>query len=428
MTVRAYAASVLQKKKKEKKETQWTNFLCMQLQKLFPMLLPEAFSGNLKPVCANESWSPASVQPLSAVVQGLGHSWSIPLCFHGSVWSLSAAAERSPLTGARPDRVNVEFTRLTIPLSACPPLRPARLLSSLSPLCVFFNRALLLPNPSPLPSLCVPPQRWHCRRFLWERRDLRWSESADVFPAPCEPHHHRRAEIGRTKSTSVTTCSIIHSPPAMCIPVFPPAGSVSSSPDLICPRDCAARYTTVHPRWTRQWMTICSSLRPSTRSMQTTCLSSKSCRASWRSWSSRWRRFPSGTTATSPWKRSPPRLSCMTGTGEDLISAVQAAFQIKKKKKEKTSYRIIYNPSIPPRVSRLHPQQQCFEAAPLWMLVRNFTGSEWGGKKPKTSLEWIWSRKQMHRQKRSDSYLLGMLLCSWFSSNLKTSPKIFKCF
>lgn len=60
------------------------------------------------------------------------------------------------------------------------------------------------------------------------------------------------------------------------------------------------------------------------------------------------------------------------------------------------------------------------------MLVRNFTGSEWG--KKTTSLEWIWSRKQMHRQKRSDSYLMGMLLCSWLSGNLKSSPKIFKCF
>lgn len=30
------------------------------------------FSCNLRPVCANESWSPASVQPLSAVVWGLG--------------------------------------------------------------------------------------------------------------------------------------------------------------------------------------------------------------------------------------------------------------------------------------------------------------------------------------------------------------------
>lgn len=233
MTVRAYAASVLQKKQK----TLWTNFLCMQLQKLFPMLLPEAFSGNLKPVCANESWSPASVQPLSAVVRGLGHSCSIPLCFHGSVWSLSAAAERSLLTGARPDRVNGEFTRLAIP----PPLRPARSLSSLSPLCVCFNRALLLTRPSPLPSLCVPPQRWHCRRFLWERRDLRWSESADVFPAPCEPHHHRRAEIGRTKSTSVTTCSIIHGPSCHVHPrVFPPLLEVC--PDLICPRACAQVY------------------------------------------------------------------------------------------------------------------------------------------------------------------------------------------
>lgn len=61
------------------------------------------------------------------------------------------------------------------------------------------------------------------------------------------------------------------------------------------------------------------------------------------------------------------------------------------------------------------------------MLVRNFTFSELE-KKKKTSLEWIWSRKQMHRQRQSDSYLLGMWLCSWLSSNLKSSPKVLKCF
>lgn len=355
MTVRAYAASVLQKKK-----TLWTNFLCMQLQKLFPMLLPEAFSGNLKPVCANESWSPASVQPLSAVVRGLGHSWSIPLCFHGSVWSLSAAAERSLLTGARPDRVNAEFTRLAIPPPARPPLLPARLLSSLSPLCVFFNRALLLTTPSPLPSLCVPPQRWHCRRFLWERRDLRWSESADVFPAPCEPHHHRRAEIGRTKSTSVTTCSIIHGPPAMCIPVFPPAGSVSSSPDLICPHACAQVYDgrsslneTVddnlqqleaqyaeHADYLSIVQKLQGQLEELVRQMaeipfwDNSYISLEEVAAKIELYD--WYRW--GSNISSPGSHS---------------------------EKKKKSYRIIYNPSIPPRVSCLHPQQQCFEAPPL---------------------------------------------------------------
>lgn len=78
---------------------------------------------SLRPVRANESWPPASVQPLSAAVWALGHSWSIPLCFHGSVWSLSAEAERSPLTGVWTDRVKTEFTRLS--LGPAVPLAPS---------------------------------------------------------------------------------------------------------------------------------------------------------------------------------------------------------------------------------------------------------------------------------------------------------------
>lgn len=146
---------------------------------MLPMQLPELFFCNLRPVCANESRSPASVQPLSAIVWGLGHSWSIPLCFHGSVWSLSAGTERSLLTGVWTDRVNVEFTRFS-------PCLAISLACSL--LCLLSVSFLANPSSSPpcLPSLSfVSPQRWHCCRFLWERWDLWWSESADVFPAPC---------------------------------------------------------------------------------------------------------------------------------------------------------------------------------------------------------------------------------------------------
>lgn len=80
-----------------------------------------------------ETRSLASAQPLSTILCRLGHSWFIPLCFHGSVWSLSAEAERDPLTGAWTDRVNVEFTRL----SPCLAVPLARSLSCLSPLCLF---------------------------------------------------------------------------------------------------------------------------------------------------------------------------------------------------------------------------------------------------------------------------------------------------
>lgn len=73
---------------------------------------------------------------------------------------------------------------------------------------------------------------------------------------------------------------------------------------------------TVLPHWTRQLMTICNSLRGSMHSMQTTCPSSKSCRASWMSWSDRWWRFPSGKTPTSPWMSLLARLSFLTGTGK----------------------------------------------------------------------------------------------------------------
>lgn len=122
-----------------------------------------------------QSWSPASVQPLSVRVWGSEHSWSIPLCFHGSVWSLSVRAERSLLTRFWTDRVNVEFTRLAVPHAR-------------SLLCLLSVSFLANPSSSPpcFPSLpFVSPQRWHCCRFLWERRDLRWSKSADVFPSPC---------------------------------------------------------------------------------------------------------------------------------------------------------------------------------------------------------------------------------------------------
>ena len=57
-------------------------------------------------------------------------------------------------------------------------------------------------------------------------------------------------------------------------------------------------------------------------SMQTTCPSSKSCRASWMSWSDRWWRFPFGTATTSPWKSWPSRLSYMTGIGKTAHEAM----------------------------------------------------------------------------------------------------------
>lgn len=137
------------------------------------------FSCSLRPACANGSRPPASVQPLSVIVWGLGHSWSIPLCFHGSVWSLSAEAQRSLLTGVWTDRVNVEFTRLA-PWLAVP--------LACSLLCLLSVSFLANPSSSPpcVPSLpFVSLQRWYCRRFLWERRDLWWSESNDVFSPPC---------------------------------------------------------------------------------------------------------------------------------------------------------------------------------------------------------------------------------------------------
>lgn len=76
----------------------------------------------------------------------------------------------------------------------------------------------------------------------------------------------------------------------------------------------------VHHRWTRRWTTVCSSLRSSMLSMQTTSLSSKSCRASWMSWLDRWSRFLSGTTTSFPWTICPSPLSFMTGTGKtDMV-------------------------------------------------------------------------------------------------------------
>lgn len=101
------------------------HFIYLSIETVSHVVAGTVFSCNLRPACANESRSPASVQPLSAVVWGLEHSWSIPLCFHGSVWSLSAGAEWSLLTGAWTDRVNAEFTRL----SPC--------LALLSSLCLF---------------------------------------------------------------------------------------------------------------------------------------------------------------------------------------------------------------------------------------------------------------------------------------------------
>lgn len=55
-----------------------------------------------------------------------------------------------------------------------------------------------------LTALSLPPfpysfcQRRNCCGFLWERRDLRRSESADLFPAPRKSHNHRCAEAGET--------------------------------------------------------------------------------------------------------------------------------------------------------------------------------------------------------------------------------------
>lgn len=150
------------------------------------------------------------------------HSSLFPWLCMESFFSPRAAAERSPLTGGPGRRrVNGEFTRLAI--------------SHLPKSPRIHCRLCLLP-PSLLP-FCSSPQRWHCRRFLWERRDLRWSESADVFPAPRQPHHHWRAETGRTKS--VTTCLIIHGSFCHVRPLLfrcsPPHSTPRVQCDLICP-------------------------------------------------------------------------------------------------------------------------------------------------------------------------------------------------
>lgn len=183
----------------------------MYLQELFRMQLPKMFFCNLKPVCANESWSPASVQPLSVVVWGLEHSWSIPLCFHGSVWGLSVRAERSLLTRFWTDRVNVEFTRLAIPHAR-------------SLLCLLSVSFLANPSSSPpcFPSLLLCPLSAGIAVGFYGN-----GETCDgVNRLTYSLRHANRTITGvqklvRLRAQTVPACLIIHSPSAMSIPGFP---------------------------------------------------------------------------------------------------------------------------------------------------------------------------------------------------------------
>lgn len=211
-------------------------------------------------------------------------------------------------------------------------LPPALGFFSVSSLFFFFFFA----NPSSslacLPAsfkkkIFVFPQCWHSCRFLWEWRDLWWSESTDVFPSPRQPHNHRCWKAGKTKSPVIWICIIIQHTSAVSICGFiptlqwRPALFLPSSEHchvLVCPY-VYARYMIVRRHWTRQWTTICNSLRASMLSMQTTSPSSKSCRANWMSWSDRWSRFLSGTTTSFPWKIYPPALNYTTGIGKTVL-------------------------------------------------------------------------------------------------------------